>query len=445
MQNDMKLPVVSIVGRPNVGKSSLFNRLLGTRHAVIEENEGTTRDRIEKTLEIRKRKIKLVDTGGFMLDKRDGMAQLIKKQIEKGIEASDILLFVCDGEKGLLPLDLELSGNLRKSGKRIILIVNKIDRDKKNEGLIDFYEAGLGEPLGISCLHNRGIRKVLDELITLLPEQSQVDIEKHHPIRIAIAGRPNVGKSSFLNKVLDEERAIVHETPGTTRDSIDTYFTEGGVFFLLVDTAGIRHKRKVKNPVDVYSIMRAKDSIDRSDIVLLLLDGEEGVTSDDAKLFDYITWRGKGTIIVVNKWDLVKEIEMARYEKAILQKMPQARHFPIAFISAKTGRNVLATFNMVKAVKTNADLFINSKDLRRFLKDIDPERVRVSRKHHRPKFFYMIQMKTSPKTFAIFVNDPERIQGSHTSYIENRLRERFPLRGLPVGFVYRQLSKRRSS
>jgi len=243
--------------------------------------------------------------------------------------------------------------------------------------------------------------------------------------------------------VLDRERVIVHEKPGTTRDSIDTYFKKDGIMFLLIDTAGIRHKRKVKDAVDIYSMMRARDSIDRSDIAILLIDGMEGVTNDDIKIFDYIRKKGKGSVIVVNKWDLVKDVEMARYAQAILKRIPEARNFPIAFISAKTGRNVLEAFNLVKAIKTNLDLFIDTDTLKDFLKAIRAEDVSVSRRRKYPRFYYMAQLGISPKRFLIFVNDVKTVTAFHTAFIENRLRENFPLNGVPVRIICKKKAKGR--
>jgi GTP-binding protein len=436
-----KAPVVSIVGRPNVGKSSLFNRIIGKRHAVVEEREGTTRDRIEAPLKIKNKNFILADTGGFLPHGKEEIQLLVKRQIEKALLSSDLLLFVCDGEKGCLSLDSDLAERLRKSGKKIILVINKIDNEKKKENIPDFYELGLGEPLPVSCLHNLGIKDLLDEVASAIPLYSEADIEKHHPIKIAICGKPNVGKSSFLNKVLDTERVIVHEKAGTTRDSIDMHFKKDGIMFLLIDTAGIRHKRKVKEAVDVYSMMRARHSIDRSDIAILLIDGMTGVTNDDVKIFDYVRKSGKGLIIAVNKWDLVKGIEMARYRDAIIRRMPEARNFPVAFISAKTGRNVLDAFNLVKAIKTNLDLFIDTSTLKDFLESIRPENVSISRRRKYPKFFHMAQIETSPKRFLIFVNDPRAVTAFHTSFIENRLRENFPLDGVPVRIIYKKKAR----
>ena len=438
------LPVVSIVGRPNVGKSSLFNRFIGERHAVIEEKEGTTRDRNEKELSIGGKSFVLVDTGGFLSGVKDEMAGLVEKQIKKAIGLSDLFLFVCDVEKGPMPLDIELSGLLRKSGKKIILVVNKVDNEKRTENLPEFYVLGLGDPVGISCAHNLGIDKVLKEFLESLPEESQVDPVTRHPIKIAIVGRPNVGKSSFLNRVLDEERVIVHEEPGTTRDSIDSYFDKDGISYLLIDTAGIRHKKKVKNAVDVFSMMRAKESIDHSDVAFFLVDGMEGVTKDDGKIFDYIRYRGKGCAIIVNKWDLVKGIETSRYTNAIYRKMPEAKNFPVAFVSAKTGRNVLTSFHLATTLKTNLDLFISPEELKDFLNEISLEQVCVPRGERVTKFFYIVQSQISPKEFIVFVGDPRFVNDFHTRFIENRLRENFPLTGVPLRIMYRRLRKKKN-
>jgi len=437
------LPVVSIVGKPNVGKSSLFNRLCKKPHAVVFEKEGTTRDRIERVVKLRGKEFILVDTGGFMDDGADEMQALVKKQIIKAIEYSDALLFVCDGAKGASGLDSDLAETLRKSGKGIILAVNKIDNEKRKEALFDFYELGLGEVFGISCLHNSGIERLTKELVNSVPRHASQESGDRNPIRVAIVGRPNVGKSSFLNRVLDEERALVHQRPGTTRDSVDSYFEKDGILYLLIDTAGIRHKRKVKEPVDVYSMMRARKSIDEAHVVFLLVDGLEGVTADDVKIFDYIREMGKGACIIVNKWDLVKGIETSRYEAAILRKIPEARNFPIAFVSAKTGRNALQAFNLAKSIKTNLDLFIPTSQLKIFLKEESPARVKISRKKVPPKFYYMVQANVFPKEFLIFVNEPRRATGFHTAFLENRLREAFPLKGVPIRLAYKRV--RRSS
>ena len=438
-----KTPIVSIVGRPNVGKSSLFNRILGSRHAVIEEREGTTRDRIEKPVKIKDKNFLLVDTGGFRASDTDEMSLLVKKQIEMAIAYSDVLLFVCDGEAGLSYLDTDLAGLLRKSGKKMFLVINKVDNEKIKEKIYEFYELGLGEPFAISCTQNLGLKELLDEAVESIPQHSEAEIEKLHPIKIAIVGRPNVGKSSFLNKVLDEERAIVHEKPGTTRDSIDTYFEKDGITFLLIDTAGMRHKRKVKDAVDFYSMMRARDSIDRSDVALILIDGMEGVTNDDIKIFDYVLKKGRGAVIVVNKWDLVKGIETHKYETAILRRIPQARNFHIAFISAKTGKKVLDAFNLVKAIKTDLDIFLDKDMLGSFLKEISPEQVKIPRLRRAPRFYGMAQIAPFPKEFLVFVNNTGDASKAHTAFIENRLRENFPLKGIPVRLIYRRIRKRR--
>ena len=440
-----EFPTVSIVGRPNVGKSSLFNRIAGGRYAVVFEEEGTTRDRNECRVKIGDKNMILVDTGGFPARGEGEIQDLVRKQIDKAVASSDALLFVTDGGSGLLALDLDLAEVLRKSGKKIILAVNKIDNEKREEALTDFYELGLGDVFAISCLHKTGIKDLILRIKESVPDRAAGPVEKRHPIKIAIVGRPNVGKSSFLNKVLDEERVLVHEKPGTTRDSIDSYFEKDGVLFLLIDTAGIRHKSKVRTAVDVYSIMRSKSSIAGSDVALLLIDGLEGVTGDDVKIFEFIRKEGKGCVIIVNKWDLVKGIETSRYEQAILRRIPDAKKFPIAFISAKTGKRALEAFNLALAVKTNLDLFINAATLKMFLKEINPAGVSISHRKKIPRFFYMTQANVFPKEFFVFVNDTEIVTGAHTAFIENRLRESFPLSGVPIRIKYRRLGRKRSA
>ncbi len=438
------VPVVSIVGRPNVGKSSLFNRIAGKRHAVVGEREGTTRDRIEKRVEIKGKSLVLVDTGGFMLSGGSEIYALVKKQVEKAVGFSDILLLLCDGASGLLPLDTDLARKLRKSGKKIVLAVNKIDNKKmEEENLFDFYRLGLGEPFGVSCLHGRGMKKLFNGILDFLPDSRGAETEKSSPIKVAIVGRPNVGKSSFLNEVLKEERAIVHEKPGTTRDCIDTYFTKDGISFLLIDTAGMRHKRKVPRAVDIYSMMRARDSIGRSDVALLLVDGMDGITADDIKIFNHIRESGRGLAIIVNKWDLVKGAETSRYESAVIKRIPEARNFPVAFVSAKTGRGVLKAFNLAPAIKSNGDLFIDDRTLKEFTDEVKPGKIAAPRRGTAPRFYRITQSGIFPKEFSVFVNDTRSITPVHSAFIENRLRERFPLLGVPVRIRFKRFPRKK--
>ena len=442
MKSENIIPVVAIVGRPNVGKSSLFNRIARERHSVVQKVEGTTRDRIEKLVSFKDRRFIITDTGGFSHEFESGSVySLIRQQIENAVRASDMLLFVCDGETGPMPLDFDLAASLRKSGKKITLVINKIDNDKRKDMLVDFYELGLGEPLGISCTHNLGMEELGDEIIKNIPPEKEGEIQKNQPIKIAICGRPNVGKSSFLNKIMDEERVLVHDKPGTTRDSVDVNFEKDGVLFTLIDTAGIRHKKKVKEAVDVYSMMRARESIDHADIAIVLIDGLEGVANDDVKIFDYITASGKGCVIAINKWDMVKNVEMSRYQTAVLRRIPEARNFPFVFISAKTGRNVLNAFDEVKAIKTNQDLVIDADTLTEFLENINPEGVRIKLKTKPPRFYSMKQLTAFPKEFLIFVSNVSNVTKMHTSFIENRLRETFPLKGIPTKIIYKKRPK----
>ncbi len=432
-----KLPTVCIVGRPNVGKSTLFNRIIRSRRAVIHETSGTTRDRVEAAYKdsATGSGFRLVDTGGFLKATPDRMSSLVKKQIQHAISGADILLFVCDIRAGVTPQDEELLPIIRKSSKKTFLAVNKADNRSFEENLYDFYRLGLGNPYPISAAHNRGINTLIEDILKSLESAKKGETEKV-VYKIAIAGRPNVGKSFFLNTLLNEERVIVHNAPGTTRDSIDTYFRREGSLFLLIDTAGIRHKRKIKEAIDVYSIMRSKEAIKRSDTTFLLIDGYDGLRNDDVRIFDFIVKSGKCCVIVVNKWDLAKRIEMADYKNAMIRKTPPLQNYPIIFASAKTGRNVLAAADMVKYVMANTDTKIETRRLNDFLLKMK----RVSRKLTKriPKLCYMVQTETRPPAFLIFVNDTKLVTKEFSSFFERSIRRDFMLLGSPLRLAYRR-------
>jgi len=436
MKNNNQTGRVSIVGRPNVGKSSLFNRILRTRHAVVLKKEGTTRDSVEKSVMINGKNIIFIDTGGFLTGEKNELYALVKKQIERAVESSELLLFVCDGGEGLMPLDIDLAMVLRKMDKKILLVINKIDNEERRNNLADFYKLGLGDPRMASCEHKIGIEAIIDEVSALVGSSTEDDA-KADPIKVACVGRPNVGKSSFLNKVIDEERLIVHEAPHTTRDSVDVYFEKDGLSFLLIDTAGMRHKRKIKFAVETYSIMRSEESVRRSDIAFLVIDGMEGVTSDDARIFDFIVNAGKGCVIVVNKWDLVKGIETSRYCNAIYKKMARARHFPVVFLSAKTGRNVKEAFNLISSIKTNSELSIDSEALKDFIENMDSRNALP--------ICSMRQTRLFPKEFTVYVRNPALIKNEHRAFLENRLRESFPLSGMSVKIFFKKRKRGKTS
>jgi len=431
----VKLLSVCIVGRPNVGKSTLFNRIIKKRHAVVHRTSGTTRDRVEALYEDEGGAFKLVDTGGFLKGSFDKISSLVKRQIERAIAQADILLFVCDISAGITPQDEELLPVLRRSGKKVFLVVNKADTEDLKEAAYDFYKFGLGDPYAVSAIHNCGIDILIEDVLKAArPTEAKEAREVIY--KVAIAGKPNVGKSLFLNTLLDEERVIVDSAPGTTRDSVDTYLKKDGDFFLLIDTAGIRHKRKVKGAIDVYSMMRSKEAIERADVTFLLIDGYDGLRNDDVRIFNFIIERGKCCVLVVNKWDLVKDMEMSAYKAAMIRKLPVIADYPIVFASAKTSRNVISAIDMVKYVSSNSERRVKTRQLNEFLKFFKRQSAKLTKRL--PKLYYIVQASVKPPTFVVFVNDTELVKKEFTSFLERSLREKFFFLGSPIRITYRR-------
>jgi len=445
MENSDQIPTISVVGRPNVGKSSLFNWFLGERIAVVLEESGTTRDRVEAIINIRKFRFKIVDTGGYLKSDKCEITSRVKDQINHAVEESQIVLMVTDAQDGLVPADFEIAEILRKSGKPIISVVNKSDNRKIAGNAVEFYALGFDEPVSISCLHRRGISELKKRIVdSSLPLYFHTE-EKIKCLKIAVVGRPNVGKSSFVNSLLKKERVIVSDIPGTTRDSIDTNFTFEDNEYVLIDTAGIRHKRKIKQVVDVFSIMRSHKSIARADVVLLLIDAQDGLTKDDVGILDFIRETGRACIVLVNKWDLASNIEgvtMDVYEKELIETSPHLRMFQVAFISAKSGKNVDKTFSMVRAIVARMESRIPTPALNKVFSKSNPSRVPISKKKKKPNFLYIVQTSNKPMKFMYFVNDPQAVIPAHLSFIENKLRDNFPLKGLPVKIVFKSGKKK---
>ncbi|MFH1799072.1 MAG: ribosome biogenesis GTPase Der [Candidatus Omnitrophota bacterium] len=446
MENYNKIPTICIVGRPNVGKSSLFNCLTGARRAVVAGESGTTRDRAESLVRISGFNAKITDTGGYLTLEKDELYSQVKLQIYRAMEEASIILMVVDAMDGLSGLDEEVAFLLRKFNKPVILAANKIDNDELKNDAMEFYKLGFGEPVAVSCLHRKGLKQLQKCLAEGLKDISKKEtMSKLKYLNIAVVGRPNVGKSSFVNTLLARERVIVSEIPGTTRDSIDTYFVYNENEYVLVDTAGIRHKKKVKTIVDVYSMIRSREAITRADVVFLLLDAVDGVTKDDIDILSFIEESGKAALLIVNKWDLAagESVPMGDYEKRLFHASNRLGRFPILFVSSKTGRNVPKSLEIANVLNTDLDIKATTPFLNSIFEKNDPSRVPIPRSKKRPNFLYIVQSSRRPIEFKYFVNDPSSVLSSHISFIENQLRANLSLKGIPIKILIRRSRKKK--
>lgn len=447
MEKNRTIPVISIVGRPNVGKSSLFNRLTGERRSVVLEQSGTTRDRIESVIRLGARSVKLVDTGGYSAGEKDEISVGVKEQIYSAMEEADLLLLVTDSMDGVTPADTEVASLLRRSNTEVKVIANKTDNDRMSADACEFYQLGFGDPEPVSCVHRRGIRKLKNYLIKWVKETDPPGYPgEQQRVRVAVIGRPNVGKSSFINKILSKKRVIVSDIPGTTRDSIDTELVLDGDSYLIIDTAGIRHKRKVKTVVDTFSMGRSRESIKRSDVVILLLDAQDGITRDDLDILSFVEDAGKGCLIAVNKWDLAEEVgdvSIEEYRKNLFYVSGRIMKYPLFFISSLTGKNAADCLKAAKVLDSNLDIRFSTPFLNRIFERSDPSDVPVPRRSKRPNFLYIVQHRNRPLEFKYFVSDPEHVTDSHISFVENRLRENLPLTGIPLRMIFTRSRKER--
>jgi GTP-binding protein len=426
--------IVAIVGRPNVGKSTLFNRLTAARTAIEEKVPGVTRDRLYGIAEWREESFIVVDTGGLSFERDDPLLRQVRRQAELAIEEAAVILFLLDGREGPAPLDQEIAALLRRSGKPVIPVVNKIDHPGVVDEITAFYSLGIGEPLPVSAAHGRGTGDLLDRICELLPEEQAEAGPGEETIRVALVGRPNVGKSQLLNTILGRERVIVSPMPGTTRDAVDTTFNYAGSTYLLIDTAGIRRKSKVKEAVEYYSVLRSLKAVERADVALLLLDAQDGITEQDQKLAGYIDKAGRGLIIGVNKWDLVEERKEARREwlANIDRAFAFASYAPVVFISALTGSRVEQLFPLFARVQQELYRRISTPLLNELVADALAVNPPPTYKGKRLKIYYAAQVSVRPPTFLFFVNNPRFIHFSYRRYLENRLREAFDFNGVPL-------------
>lgn len=436
----MAKPIVAIVGRPNVGKSALFNRISGRRIAIVEGQPGVTRDRIYAPASWGERAFTLVDTGGLDFGKHaETFVQLARAQAELAVAEADLLLFVVDARAGLLPADAEVAEVLRRTQKPVLLVANKVDHPQVEEGLGEFFALGLGEPIPVSAEHGRGIGDLLDRVVASLPP-GQEDEDGADPVRIAVVGRPNVGKSSLVNRIIGEERSIVTDIPGTTRDALDTQLVFNGHPFVLIDTAGIRRKSRIDQALEHYSVVRALRAIERCDVCALLLDATEPATDQDKRIGGFAHEAGKAVIIVVNKWDLVEKDAktMDQFEAFIRQEMGFLHYAPILFVSALTGQRVNRLLELALYVADQHALRIPTGRLNEVVHDAVERRPPPSDKGQRLQIYYSTQSGVKPPTFVHFVNNPKLVHYSYERYLENQLREHFGFVGTPIVMRYRR-------
>ncbi|MDP4118564.1 MAG: ribosome biogenesis GTPase Der [Bacillota bacterium] len=436
----MMKPVVAIVGRPNVGKSALFNRLAGKRISIVEDTPGVTRDRIYADMEWRSVPFSLIDTGGIEPDSKDEMLVQMKNQAMVAVELADVIIFVGDVKSGVTATDMDVAAMLHKSKKPIVLAVNKVDKvgDPPPE-MYEFYNLGIGDPVPVSAVQSLGLGDLLDAAFEHFPKGYDEEEDKEL-IKVAVIGRPNAGKSSLINSILGEQRVIVSSIAGTTRDAIDTYYEKDGKKYLFIDTAGIRRKSKVDEAVERYSVMRSYTAVDRADICLILVDGNEGVAEQDAKVAGYAHEEGKGSIVLVNKWDIVdKDTDTMKKAKIEVQeKLSFMTYAPIEFISAKTGSRVDRIFPLINSVYERNSMRITTGALNDIINEATLKVQPPSDKGKRLKIYYATQPSTNPPTFVLFVNDKELAHFSYIRYLENQIRSAFGMEGTPVRFIIRE-------
>lgn len=436
----MSKPVVAVVGRPNVGKSTLFNALAGSRISIVEDTPGVTRDRIYADVSWLNYAFTLIDTGGIEPESKDIILAQMREQAETAIMTADVILFLTDVRQGLVDADFKVADMLRRSGRPVLLIVNKVDSfEKFMPDVYEFYNLGLGDPIPISAAGKLGIGDMLDEVVKHFPEAAGEEEEDERP-KIAVIGKPNAGKSSIVNRLLGEDRVIVSPIAGTTRDAIDTTVTRNGQEYVFIDTAGLRRKSKVKEELERYSIIRTVTAVERCDAAVLVIDAEEGVTEQDAKIAGIAHERGKGMIIAVNKWDLIEKDNhtMKEFTEKIWEKLSYMPYAELIFLSAKTGQRLPKLFDMIDAVIANCALRVQTGVLNEILTEAMAMKQPPSDKGKRLRIYYITQVSVKPPTFVMFINDKNLTHFSYTRYIENQIRTTFGFRGTPIKFIYRE-------
>ena len=433
-------PIVAVVGRPNVGKSTLFNALAGARISIVKDTPGITRDRIYADVSWLDRAFTLIDTGGIEPDSRDIILSQMREQAQIAIDTADVILFMVDVKQGLVDADAKVADMLRRSQKPVVLVVNKVDNFNKHlADTYEFYNLGIGEPYPISAANKLGLGDMLDEVIRYFGEEGEQE-EEDDRIRVAIVGKPNVGKSSLINKMLGENRLIVSDIAGTTRDAVDTPITYKGKEYIFIDTAGLRRKNKIKEELEKYMIIRAVSAVERADVVVLVIDAKEGATEQDAKIAGIAHERGKAVIIAVNKWDVIEKDNKTvnKYTAKIREILSYMPYAEITFISAVTGQRLPKLFGLIDIVSENHSMRISTGVLNEIMSEAVALQQPPSDKGKRLRLYYITQVSVKPPTFVIFVNDKELMHFSYTRYIENKIREAFGFKGTPLKFIIRE-------
>ncbi len=433
----MFLPIVTIVGRPNVGKSSLLNCLAKKRISIVDSTSGVTRDRISVEIEHKGKLFELIDTGGIGIEDVEELTHEIKVQIEIALQKANLILFVVDVRAGITPLDVEIAERLRKIKKPLLLVVNKCDAPKFDLQSGEFYKLGLGEPLPISALQGDGRSNLLDKIVSTFPE---IDTKQKTPeplMKIAIVGKRNAGKSTLINTLVDEDRVIVSEIPGTTRDSVDVRFEINGKTFIAIDTAGIRKKKQIQDSVEFYSMSRVERSIRRADVVLLFIDMPRKISQVDKKIGDFIKTQFKPCILVINKWDLAEDVKISQFEDYIQSRLPGLYYAPLSFISALKGENVIETIKLAQEIFQQAHTRVPTSELNKVLEHAFALHYPTRRKSKIAKIYYGTQVSVCPPTFVLFVNDKSLFSSDYERYLSNQLRKSLPFQEIPLKFYFR--------
>ena len=434
----MAKPIVAIVGRPNVGKSTLFNRIAEKRVSIVDDTPGVTRDRIYADAEWTGHEFALVDTGGIDFNETDELLPAMRNQAKLAMEEADVILFVVDGKVGITDVDQIIVSMLRTTKKPVVLAVNKVDNLKGVTDSYEFYGLGLGEPFAVSAVNALNLGDLLDAIVEALPEEVPIEDEPD-TIRVAVVGRPNVGKSSLVNALLGQERVVVSNIPGTTRDAVDTYFKQDGVTFILVDTAGMRRRGRIDAALERYSVIRSLRAIDRADVVLMLIDAVDGVTEQDKKIAGYVHESGRASVLVVNKWDLLPKDGKTslRYTETLRQELGFMQYAPVVFLSALTKQRVTRIPEVVKFVAEQHAMRVSTSLLNQVVRDAVGINPPPSDRGRKLKIFYATQASVRPPTIVIFVNDQELMHFSYLRFLENKLREAFGFEGTPLKMVVR--------